>query len=253
MSDSWDYYFANVNDSVASVFVNLGIRDSVPHADRPWLLWVWVYFRQPRDDGLSSSEEAPIFHEIEDSLTNEVRETTEATLVGRITTAGHREFYFYSPHQDRFGQAVAAAMMHFPNYEFDAGFKKDPDWSQYLNVLYPSPEEHQRIKNRHVIETLKQHGDSLTKSRLVSHWAYFKSPQDRQEFIAKASSGGFEVTDQSDDDEPNTEHPYGVKLERVDRIDWHSINNATLKLFRFVQEVDGDYDGWETSVEKDAG
>jgi regulator of RNase E activity RraB len=253
MSDAWDFYFAKVNNVVASLFVDLGIRDSVPDADRPWLLWTWLYFRQPRDDGLSSSEEAPILHEIEDTLTKEVKETTEADLVGRITTAGRREFYFYGPQPGRFEQAVASTQKRFADYEFDTGTKEDPDWSQYLNVLYPSPEEHQRIKNLHVIEALEKHGDSLKKSRPVTHWAYFKSPQDRNKFIAKSVSAGFKVTDQSESDNSAAEHPYGVTLERVDHVDWNSINEATLELFRLAQEVNGDYDGWETSVEKDDG
>jgi len=251
MSDVWDFYFANVNDVIASLFVDLGLRDSVPDSDRPWLLWTWVYFRQPRDDGLSSSAEAPILHEIEDALTKEVKETTEAELVGRITTAGRREFYFYGPVPDRFENAVSSALKSFPDYEFDTGTKEDPDWSQYLNVLYPSPEEHQRIKNLHVIEALEKHGDSLKKARLVSHWAYFRSPQDRKKFIAKAVSAGFKVTDQSESENSEAELAYGVTLERMDRVDWDSINEATLVLFRLAQEFNGNYDGWETSVEKD--
>jgi regulator of RNase E activity RraB len=242
-----------VNDVIASLFVDLGIRDSVPDPDRPWLLWTWVYFRQPRDDGLSGSEEAPILYEIEDALTKEVKETTEAELVGRITTASRREFYFYGPVSDRFEKAVSSALKSFPDYEFDTGTKEDPDWSQYSNVLYPSPEEHQRMKNLHVIEALEEHGDSLKKARPVSHWAYFKSPQDRNKFIAKAVSAGFKVTDQSESDNSEAELPYGVTLERMDRVDWDSINDATLVLFRLAQEFNGDYDGWETSVEKDDG
>ncbi len=75
MSDAWDFYFANLNDVIASLFVDLGIRDSVPDTDRPWLLWTWVYLRDPRDDGLSSSEEAPILNAIEDALTKQVKVT----------------------------------------------------------------------------------------------------------------------------------------------------------------------------------
>jgi len=253
MSDAWDFYFANVNDVVASLFVDLGIRDSVPDPARPWLLWAWVYFRQPRDDGLSSTEEAPTLNEIEDVLTNEVKDAAAAELVGRITTAGRREFYFYGPHQDHFEHAVARALERFAPYGFDAGTNEDPDWSQYLNVLYPSPEELQRIKNRRVVEELEKHGDSLNKPRLVSHWAYFPSPQDRNRFIARAVGAGFQVTDQSDHSDEETAYPYGVTLNRVDRVDWASINEATLVLFRLAQELNGDYDGWETSVEKDDG
>ncbi len=253
MSDAWDFYFANVNDVIASLFVDLGIRDSVPDPERPWLLWAWVYFRQPRDDGLSSSEEAPTLNEIEDALTNEVTKTTQAELVGRITTAGRREFYFYGPQPDHFEKAVASALKRFQDYEFDMGTKEDADWSQYLNVLFPSPEDHQRIKNLHVIEQLEKHGDALKKPRLVNHWAYFESPQDRNKFTAKAVSAGFKVAAQSESENSEAERPFGVNLARVDRVDWDSINEATLLLFRLAQEVNGDYDGWETSVEKDDG
>lgn len=88
MSDEWDFYFANVNDALASLFVDLGIRDSVPDRDRPWLLWTAVRFQRSRDDGLSSSEEAPLLHEIEDVLTSAVKNAVKAEFVGRITTAG---------------------------------------------------------------------------------------------------------------------------------------------------------------------
>jgi Regulator of ribonuclease activity B len=42
-----------------------------------------------------------------------------------------------------------------------------------------------------------------------------------------------------------------VTLERIDRVDWDSINQATLELFWLAQETSGNYDGWETSVEKE--
>jgi hypothetical protein len=249
MSDAWDFYFARVNDGIASLFVDLGIRNSVPDPSRPWLLWAWVSFRHPRHDGLSSSEEAPVLYEIEDALKRAVNDATEAELVGRITTGGRREFYFYGPQQDRFERAVADALADFPAYHFDTGARSDPDWSQYLDVLFPSPEEQQRIKNFHVIEALEEQGDSLG-PRPVSHWALFRSPQDRGRFVDKAVEAGFRIGDESDGMGPGTELPYGVRLERVDRVDKDSINEVTILLFRLAKEVGGDYDGWETSVEK---
>lgn len=249
MSDAWDFYFANLNNAIASLFVDLGIRDSAPDLARPWLLWSWVYFCQPRDDGLSSSDEAPILHRVEDALTNTVKEISEAELVGRITTAGRREFYFYGPRSDGFEEAVATALRSFPAYAFDSGAKADPNWSQYLNVLYPSPEEHQRMKNLHVVEALEKHGDSLKARRPVSHWAYFRLPKDRADFVSEARNRGFEVADQSETDNSEAERRYGVTLERTDHVDWNSINDVTLDLFRLAEQFGGNYDGWETSVE----
>jgi hypothetical protein len=75
--------------------VNLGLRNDVPILSTPWLLWVWVYFRSPRPDGLSDSKEAPEKFKIEDALTQQLSQNCGAVLSGRITTEGRREFYFY--------------------------------------------------------------------------------------------------------------------------------------------------------------
>ncbi len=44
--------------------------------------------------------------------------------------------------------------------------------------------------------------------------------------------------------------PYGVTLERTDRVDRDSIDELTLDLLDLAQELGGEYDGWETTVEK---
>jgi uncharacterized protein (TIGR01619 family) len=251
MSDNWDFYFAHVNEVVASLFVDLGIRDSVPDPHRPWLLWSWVYFQQHSDDGLSTSDEAPVLNQIEDALIQAVKERTEAELVGRITTNGRREFYFYGPRSDGFAEAVANALKNYPEYQFDAGAQDDPEWSQYIDVLYPTPEECQRIANRQVVENLEECGDSLKAPRPVRHWIYFKSSEDLSKFVAEAVSSGFKVIHESESDDLESDYLYGVTLERVDNVDWDSINDVTLHLSRLAGAFGGDYDGWETSVEKD--
>jgi hypothetical protein len=87
MSDNWGSYFANVNDELASLYVDIGV-EGVPDSERPWLLWTWVHVREPREDGLSSSAETPVLYRIEDALIEAVKKGTGADLVGRITTAG---------------------------------------------------------------------------------------------------------------------------------------------------------------------
>lgn len=252
MSDEWDFYFANVNDSIASLFLDLGIRDSVPDLSRPQLLWCWVYFRSPREDGLSSSEESPVLNEIEDVLTRAIHEEVGADFVGRITTSGRREFYFYGPTIDGFDFAVSQVRTNFPIYDFDNGTKDDPDWSHYFDVLLPTPEDFQRIGNRRVIETLQKNGDSLRLSRIVSHWAYFKTTEGRSTFIDQISQRGFQVVKDSLAHIPDKKLPFGVTIERADHVDWNSINDVTIELFQLAQNTGGKYDGWETSVEKDS-
>jgi regulator of RNase E activity RraB len=252
MSDSWDFYFANVNGEIASLFIDLGLADTAPDPNRPWLLWAWVYMNQARDDGLSSSEEAPRLDAIEEALMAEVEDATAGELVGRITTAGRREFYFYGPTHVGFEDAIARAMSQFADYAFDTGVEQDADWSHYQRVLYPSPPDVQRIKNRHVIEVLSQHGDRLEKPRIVAHWAYFPTAESRSAFVSKARELGFAVMKEYEATEGNADDfRHGVHLERIDSVDWASINEVTLELFELAETSGGYYDGWETAVAED--
>jgi len=246
MTDEWDSYFANVNNELASLFVDLGIRESVPDPLRPHLTWCWVYMNQPRPDGLSSGDEAPMLGTIEDDLLGALKERT--AFVGRITAAGRREFYFYSDDATRCEDTTSRTMRKHATYRFDLGSKRDEPWSQYLDLLYPSPEEFQRIKNRRVVEVLKQQGDQLAKARPVSHWAYFATPRDRNSFLAEVTRRGFTIADRSTDAGEPSSHRYGVTLEKVDSIE--HIDDVTIELFRLARMHDGEYDGWETAVEK---
>jgi hypothetical protein len=100
-----------------------------------------VYFKTPRPDGLSDGKESPTLYEIDDALYLHVNEQCRALLGGTITTEGRREFYFYGEVLERFEQSVETAMAGFKGYKFAVGNKKDPQWDQYLNVLYASAED----------------------------------------------------------------------------------------------------------------
>src|SRR5579859_6653162 len=165
MPEDWDFYFCRVNDALASIALDLSLRKVVPDLSKPDLLWIWVYFKSPRPDGLSDSSEFDALIKIEEKLTETLESKFNAILSGRITTDGRREFYFYGSHSDAFDSAVVDALALFPSYEFDSGFQKDPEWKQYLEVLYPSDENLQRIKNRTVLDVLERKGDTLEAPR----------------------------------------------------------------------------------------
>jgi len=201
---------------------------------------------QSRPDGLSSADEAPVLWTIENDLAGSLKESE--TFVGRITTAGRREFYFYGDDPTRCEDAISRTMRRHPAYRFDLGNKRDELWSHYLDLLYPSPEEFQRIKNRRVVEVLEQRGDQVAKARPVSHWAYFATPEARNAFLAEVTRRGFTIVDGSTDAGEPSPNPYGVTLEKVDSVD--QIDDVTIELFRLARSHDGVYDGWEAAVEK---
>ena len=245
MTDNWKSYICNVNGKLASIFLNLGLREAAPLTAKPWLLWVWVYSRAPRPDGLSDNKEAPTLYKIEDALAVHLRDACQATLSGRITTEGRREFYFYGQTTTGFRHAADAAMKSFEDYRFDLGTKHDPNWSQYMDVLHPSADDLERIKNIDVLEALKKAGDVSSVAREVQHWFYFASEESRARFRSAAIAAGFSVSSES---ESEGKSPFGIVLARTQSVEQASIDQTVIELLHLAQRFDGDYDGWETRV-----
>jgi uncharacterized protein (TIGR01619 family) len=245
MTENWKPYLCNVNGKLASIFVNLGLRGDVPMLAKPWLLWTWVYFQTPRADGLSDGKEAPTLYKIEDALDLCVSRACQAIPCGRITTEGRREFYFYGETENGFHHAVKAALKGFAGYRYDIGSQEDSQWGQYLNVLYPTPEDLQRIANMDLLDALREKGDVLTVAREVQHWMYFGSEQSRALFRDASASAGFKVVSESRSEK---DLPFGIVVARTQSIEQESIDRTVIELLNLSRRFDGDYDGWETPV-----
>jgi uncharacterized protein (TIGR01619 family) len=246
MTENWKSYFCNVNDKLASIALNLGLNEGAAVESKPWLLWVWVYLQHPRPDGLSDQGEFETISAIEDELLKRLTATCQAVEAGRITTDGHREFYFYGACTDGFEAAIRAVMGNFSAYKFDFGKQHEPDWNQYRNVLYPSEENMERIKNMDILELLMREGDTLESVRDVHHWIYFKTSNDRKLFAEDVLQLGYTVEGQLEGLEK--EFPYSIQITRDQSITPGKIDDAVLELFRMAKELDGEYDGWETQV-----
>jgi uncharacterized protein (TIGR01619 family) len=214
---------------------------------------MWLPMQSPDDNGFATEEEEPLLTKIEDSFIDAVEITTSAILVGRVTTCGRREFYFYAKSEEGFQDSIAEALEAFEDYEFETGAQEDEEWSQYFDVLYPSPEDAQQIFNRQVIERLSESGDSLNTPRPVDHFANFKTDEDRSQFIQATAGSGYKVIDQDYNDEDGHEFPYGVSLQRVSPVDWDTIDEITFELFDLAREHNGDYEGWGSQVVIDQG
>lgn len=182
MSDNWNFYLHQLGEHIASTFLDLGIRKSAPDHTRPFLHEVQLPMQIPKDNGLSSSEEFAILSAIEDKLTGELERTKGATYVGRTTAAGVRHFYCYVP--EPIAQiSITETAEQFPEYRFECSSTHDPGWLHYLEVLYPSDEEFQTIKNQDVLELLRKNGDELSAERPVTHWSFFKVSKTVRDFF----------------------------------------------------------------------
>lgn len=250
LEEDWDFYFSNVDDIIGSFYVDLGLAQVAPLTDKPNLVWVSVNMNNPREDGLSSTEEFDTLSAIEDRLQEFIISKHNSTYAGRLTTDGRRDFYFYLGDTTLYDKTISESMVAFPTYSFDFGIKKDNKWEQYFNFMYPNPRQFQSIQNRRVIDNLEKNGDPLTKSRKVDHWIYFKTNNDRVDFIKKIEHLQFDIVS-GNEKTSFGEFPFKLHISRFDKVDLDSVDEYVLELWEFANECNGDYDGWETSVERE--
>lgn len=244
MQEEWDVYLKEEGGTVVSTTVNLALRVDAPRVDRPHVLRVRVFLRSPGPQGLPRREEFESLNRMEDQLVEVLQ--GEHLLVGTRTTAGVRELVFYGREAGRWEVGVNGVMERFREYRFEGMAGPDPGWKHYLEVLYPSDEQMESIKNRRVCLSLQQHGDPLTEARPIDHFAYFDDEAARARFVERAATLGFEH--QLLAPAPGGSRKFGVQLVRVDVPSFEGIDAITLPLRREVLAHGGDYDGWGCPV-----
>ena len=107
--DHWEIYVSYVDDHPAVILVDVGIAQVAPLEDKPTLVWLWVHVQAPDEEGFPTEEEDMKLNEIEDVLTDSI-DLGDAEYVGRITSDGRREFYFYTNDPEQFRQAATSAI-----------------------------------------------------------------------------------------------------------------------------------------------
>jgi len=249
-NEEWDFYFSDVDDIIGSFYIDLGLAKVAPLKSYSNLIWVSAKMNNPQSDGLSSNEESNILYQIEDRLINFISKNHQAIYTGRLTSNGRRDFYFYFVDPFLHDKTIAESMIAFPYYEYDFGIKDDIKWDHYFEFQYPLPRQFQSIQNRRVLDQLEKKGETLVKERQVDHWLYFKTSNDKDAFLQKIKNDRFNIID----DDYNIIYgasPYRLHISRIDKVDFNNVDNYTLYLWELAQECNGEYDGWETSVEKE--
>lgn len=248
MSENWDFYPCRVEGEPASIMLNLGLHNEAPVAALPECAWLRITLKDPRPDGLSSSEEFDRLCEIGDALDAAVdSEGSQLSYVGRCTCGGRRDFYTYAQSGLVAEALLSSVMSAFPEYEFDTGFRPDPDWRLYRDFLYPTSRSMQLIQNRRLLDVLEQRGDESRVVRPIRHFADFAQQQQADTFVSEVMERGFAVVSRSVDDESAR---HFVVFEREDAPEFVPINNLTLELLGLAESHNGRYDGWETSLEQ---
>lgn len=241
MREDWDFYPLLVDSEPASIYLDLGVAQAAPVRAQPHMAYVRVLMRQPRHDGLSSNEEFEALSALEDALIKSAVQNGITKYVGRNTSGGNRDFYFYTADPEAFADSINAAMIPGLGYQFEIGARLDPDWQTYFNFLYPSADDLQRILNRRVTDNLTGHGDTLSEPRPIDHLAYLPTTDAAACLRNYLGEQGFIV------DAPKIEGgSVALSFKRTDRPD--GIDEVVIPIARRVQELGGEYDGWGCEV-----
>ena len=135
-------------------------------------------------------------------------------------------------------------------YELELQIDADPQHSQYWKYLYPTPDDWRVIHDMAVEDQLRKSGDDPSIERRVDHWVYFDSEAAAKPFITWALSDRFSL-------DPElcafSDGKYCVRLFHVGTSHQRAVSSHTIALRQKAEHFGGNYDGWETSVEKAGG
>lgn len=249
--EHWDFYMSNVDGKLASISLDLGLRDIGPLKETPSILWVQVPFLDPTDKGFNSNEESEALWAIEDHILEQLKSIGTTVFSGRVSSNGERLLYYYieeGKEQDleALFQDIQAS---FPNYKLAHGTQDDRDWSHFFEFMMPDEEEITQMQNRSVVRTLEEQGDDLSTPRSIHHWLYFKSKKDAEAFLEITKKDGFILVEENSTKE-NEEFSHQIQISRKDSVHYSDIDRITGPLTQLATTHNGIYDGWECEVIK---
>lgn len=242
MSDNWEFYHRRVDDEPVYISFDRDISNEVDKNKYPYMAYVRVVLNKPSEEGLSTDSEFESLVNIEDHLMAVLTKNGGAVYVGRITSGGCRDFYFYIPNENSWAAHAKIAMNHFQQYKFESGIQDDPDWNIYFDFIYPSERDWETIKSRRVCEDLQNHADTMQTEREIDHWLYFDNSIRRESFITKVKSLGYEVRSIMEPDNVNTY--FGIQVFHIAKPSPY----VSLELYDLALQHNCEYDGWETQV-----
>jgi uncharacterized protein (TIGR01619 family) len=244
----WEVYFCQIENKPAFIGVDLNLQAIAPFESQSKVIEITVPLVSPGADGFPSESEWEPLGEIEDALADVMISDLEAVFVGKTLNNGLRKFYFYAEKILLVNHYLSSITEKFPDYNFEAESWEDPEWETYLEFLFPEPEDLQRIRNSKVLRHLEENGDNPAISRPVSHFIYFKDEVSREKYWTGISTQGYQKVEEGFDPALG-ETPYKLQVSKEVTTQEETINEAVLSLWNLAQQHDGDYDGWETSIE----
>lgn len=91
-------------------------------------------------------------------------------------------------------------------------------------------------------QTLKQHGDVLSKPRQVDHFAYFKTDHETAAYMTFVQERGYTLDE--------TDQENSVAFYKISPVEGEEFDRQLATLVSKAEELNGEYDGWACPVTK---
>ncbi|WP_460219398.1 DUF695 domain-containing protein [Psychroserpens sp. MEBiC05023] len=249
--ESWESYIASYEENKpGSTTVRMDIFDQIPISEYQYVLVTGIKYESKLENGFPEDETFQLLHKLGDELVELVNENSTNIFVGSFMFDFERLEYFYIKNNKGIEKKLEEFYnSNYPNNEFYINLKEDKNWSYYREFLYPSEEIIEYLGDQRVVDALLKAGDNLSKARRVDHWTYFSDESKLESFKREIEKLGFKVQNSTKIEHEST--PYVVQFYRTDNVDLDSIYSITSSLRKLAISNQGDYDGWETSVEKE--
>jgi hypothetical protein len=181
---------------------------------------------------------------MEDALVTMLARQSGATLAGRFTQRGIREFYFYAPDTLGFRRGVNQSMQPFSDHEWLSQAKKDPKWENYFSVLYPGKLDKFRIECRRNLAELSRDGLIRQGPLLVDYFFKFQELEAMKKFLSSPEMTGFEIISYPNNAN-GVKQPFGLILRKKVEPDYPWIESHLVPLYNIAAKNNGVFEGWQ--------
>jgi hypothetical protein len=241
--DAFEFFPCLIDGKPASIYVNVRFDGERPEgADCRYQ--IGIHMRDAGPHGIGTVDEAEALNAFEETAIAELA-THGLFYVGRDRCAGLWEITFYGPAGHEADVRASAASIDRP---CEVTSRLDPEWRYYAEILLPDEERLQWISDRRVVTVLREAGDNPSTPRRVDHWAYFPTAEARDAFVGAVSAYDFELESATDDGKGK--RTFGAHVYRTDPVELDHIHDVVMALFDAAEQHGGEYDGWETSIER---
>lgn len=240
----WENYVVSLKGKPVSINVDLGLAAIAPVLEDSFVIILRVKINQLDARGMPTDAEDEQLLKMEDALVTMLARQSGATLAGRFTQRGIREFYFYAPDTLGFRKGVNQSMQPFSAHEWLSLAKKDAKWENYFTVLYPGKLDKFRIESRRNLAELSRAGLFRQGPVLVDYFFDFQELEPMKKFLSSPAMTGFEII--SFPNKPSgVKQPYRLILRKKVEPDYPWIESHLVPLYSDAVKHNGVFLGWQ--------